>query len=114
MQLIVAIVRPFKVVEIVDAVEADAQFPGMTVMDCRGFGREKTRPHQHVPHEDLTDFVDHKAILVAAADDQAEAIARRIEALARTGQPGDGKVFVVPLAGAVRIETGERGEAALR
>ena len=83
-------------------------------VDCCGFGREKTRPHRHVPHEDLIDFVDHKAILVAAADDQAEAIARRIEALARTGQPGDGKVIVVPLAGAVRIETGQRGEAALR
>jgi len=93
-----------------------ADLPNLEVVgvDCCGFGREKTRPHRHVPHEDLIDFVDHKAILVAAADDQAEAIARRIEALARTGQPGDGKVIVVPLAGAVRIETGQRGEAALR
>ena len=48
MKLILAIVRPFKVPEILDAVEADPAFPGMTVLDCRGFGREKAVPHQHV------------------------------------------------------------------
>jgi len=113
-KLIVVVVRPFKVVEILDAVEADGRFPGMTVLDCRGFGREKARPHHHLPKEDLTDFVAGQAILVAAPEDRAEAIARRLEELARTGQEGDGKVFVLPLAEAVRIATGERGEDALR
>ena len=114
MKLIAAIVRPFKVTEIVDAVEVDGSFPGMTVLDCRGFGREKSAPHEHVPGEELRDFVDHSVILVAAPDDLADAIARRLEQVAHTGRPGDGKVFVLPLEAAVRIASGERGEAALR
>jgi len=68
MKLIVAIVRPFKVAEIVDAIESDPAFPGMTVLDCRGFGREKTAPHEHVPEEDFKDFVDRQAVIVAAPD----------------------------------------------
>lgn len=114
MKLIVAIVRPFKVAEIVDAVEADSVFPGMTVLDCRGFGREKSRPHQHVPGEDVTDFVDRQALLVAVPEAQAEAVVERLARVARTGQPGDGKIFVVPVEAAWRIATGETGEDALR
>ena len=114
MRLIVAIVRPFKVAELVDAIERDPAFPGMTVLDCRGFGREKTAPHEHVPEEEFKDFVDRQAILVAAPDAQASGIAQRIAQVARTGQPGDGKVFVLPLEVALRIATGETGDEALR
>jgi nitrogen regulatory protein PII len=114
MKLILAIVRPFKVAGILDAVESDPGFPGMTVLEVRGFGREKSAPHRHVPEEELVDFVPHTAILVAAPDDRAEGIATRLAEVARTGQPGDGKVFVLPLEEALRIATGERGEAALR
>lgn len=114
MKLIVAIVRSFKVAEIVDAVEADGVFPGMTVLDCRGFGREKARPHAHAPGEDMTDFVDRQALLVAVSDAQADAVADRLAQVARTGQPGDGKIFVVPLEAALRIASGEMGEAAVR
>lgn len=113
MKLIVAIIRDFKVTELADAVEQDASFPGMTVLDCRGFGREKSRPHEHRPQEELTDFVDRKAVLVAVADHLADTAARRIEAVTHTGQPGDGKIFVLLLDQAIRIATGERGEAAL-
>ena len=114
MKFIVAIVRPFKVAEIVDAVEADHEFPGMTVLECYGFGREKTVPHRRSPGEEVTDFVDRRTVLVAAPDDQAETVAQLIARLAHTGQPGDGKVFVVPLEAAVRIATGQAGEDALR
>lgn len=114
MKLIVAIVRPFKVAELVDAIERDPAFPGMTVVDCRGFGREKTAPHQRVPDEEFKDFVNRQAVIVAAPDDQAAAIAQRIADVARTGQPGDGKVFVVPLESAQRIATGESDDQALR
>ena len=114
MKLIVAFVRPFKLAEIVDAVEADPAFPGMTVLDCRGFGREKTAPHEHVPGEDVTDFVDRQAVIVAAPDGDAVAVAHRIAQVARTGQPGDGKVFVLPLEAALRIATAETGDEALR
>ncbi|MGH7547492.1 MAG: P-II family nitrogen regulator [Gemmatimonadales bacterium] len=114
MKLIVAIVRPFKVAEIVDAVEADPDFPGMSVLDCRGFGREKTVPHRHRPEEDVTDFVDRQAVIVAAPDSAAAGVAQRIAQVAHTGQPGDGKVFILPLESARRIATGETGEDALR
>ncbi|MGH7560009.1 MAG: P-II family nitrogen regulator [Gemmatimonadales bacterium] len=113
MKLIVAIVRPFKVTDIVDGILGDAEFPGMTVVDCRGFGREKTAPHRRVPQEELTDFVDQVALLVAAPDGMVEDVVHRIETLARTGRGGDGKVFVLPLAEAVRIATGARGDKAL-
>ena len=114
MKLIVAIVRPFKVAEIVDAIEADPAFPGMTVLDCRGFGREKTAPHEHVPEEDFKDFVDRQAVIVAAPDAQAPGVVQRIAQLAHTGQPGDGQVFLLPLEVALRIATGETGDEALR
>lgn len=114
MKLIVAIVRPFKVAEVVDAIESDPSFPGITVLDCRGFGREKTAPHEHVAEEDFKDFVDREAVIVAASDAQAVVIAKRIAQVARTGQPGDGKVFILALEAALRIATGETGDEALR
>lgn len=114
MKLIMAIVRPFKVAEIVDAVESDSMFPGMTVVACRGFGREKTEPHRRVPEEDLKDFVERQVILVAAPDERAVEILQRMARIAHTGRPGDGKVFLVPLEAALRIATGETGEEALR
>lgn len=114
MKLIVAIVRTFKVTGILDAVESDPGFPGMTVFEVRGFGREKSAPHDHAPDEELLDFVPHTAILVAVPDDRAQAVVERLAMVGRTGQPGDGKVFVLPLEAALRIATGELGEAALR
>lgn len=114
MKLIVAIVRPFKVAEIVDAIETDSAFPGMTVLDCRGFGREKTVPHRRVAEEEFRDFVDRQAILIAAPDAQAEGIAQRIARVARTGQGGDGKVFILALESVLRIATGQTGDDALR
>ena len=114
MKLILAIVRPFKVPEILDAVEADPAFPGMTVLDCRGFGREKAVPHRHVAEEDIQDFVDRQAVVVAANDAQAMSIAQRIAQVAHTGRGGDGKVLILPLEAALRIATGEAGEEALR
>lgn len=114
MKLIIAIVRPFKVAEIVDAVEEQGGMPGMTVLDCRGFGREKSRPHTHASGEDMSDFVDRRTILVAATDAQADDVVRRLTRLARTGQHGDGKVFVVPMDAAERIATGETGDEAIR
>jgi nitrogen regulatory protein P-II 1 len=113
MKLIVAVVRPFKVTEIVDAVEGDGAFPGMTVLECRGFGREKGQPHQHAREEDLTDFVDRRVVLVAAPEAAVSGVVERLVSIAHTGRPGDGKVFVVPLEAALRIASGERGEAAL-
>jgi len=113
MKLICAIVKPFKVPELVDAFRNDPGFPGMTVLQGGGFGRERARPHPHSPMEDLSDFSSHSVILVGAPAAQAEAIMERMARIAHTGQPGDGKVFVLSLEAAIALTTGERGEAAL-
>ncbi|MBK6424152.1 MAG: P-II family nitrogen regulator [Gemmatimonadetes bacterium] len=111
MKLICAIVKPFKVTELVDAFRNDVGFPGMTVLQGGGFGR--ARPHPHTPAEDLHDFTSHSVILVGVADSHAEAIMQRIVKIAHTGQPGDGKVFVVPLEAAIAITTGHHDDSAL-
>lgn len=89
MKLIIAVVRPFKVAEIVDAIGADSYFPGMTVIDVRGFGREKTAPHPRRAEEELKDFVERSAIVVAAPAETAAAIAERIARRIATGEEGD-------------------------
>ncbi len=114
MKLIIAVVKPFKVTEIVDAVQKETDFPGLTVCDARGFGREKTSSGEHSHGEELRDFTDHSLLLTAVPDERAESCADLISSVAHTGLPGDGKVFVLSLDGAIRIGTGERGEAALR
>lgn len=113
MKLIVAVVKPFKAEEIADAFEGDPHFPGMTVLDARGFGRERQHPPPPNAPQWLEDLVPHRIVLVAAPDHAAERLARRIRDVAHTGRPGDGKVFVLDLVTALAITTGEEGEAAL-
>ena len=86
----------------------------MTVFEVRGFGREKTEPQPHDRDDDLRDFTDHTACLVATPDDLADGIAEQIRSIAHTGLAGDGKIFVIDLEQAVRIGSGERGELALK
>lgn len=114
MKLVVAIVRPFKVPEITDAMSHEPGFPGVTVVSCRGFGRERARPHTHNAHEDLSDFTDYEMLLVAAPSESASNVVDRLAQLAHTGHPGDGKVFVLDLTAALGISTGVSGEGALR
>lgn len=113
MKLILAIVKPFKVVEIVDAIRGDEGFPGMTLLEVKGFGRGKTAPRERDRVEDLTDFTDHAALLIASPDDSVEPIVARIASVAHTGLPGDGKIFVLDLEQVVSIRTGERDTQAL-
>jgi nitrogen regulatory protein P-II 2 len=114
MKLVLAVIKPFKVQELVDAVEADPDFPGITVFDVRGFGREKTAPHEHVRAEDLRDFTDHAMCVIATPDDLADRVIEQVQSVAHTGLPGDGKILVLDLERAIRIGTGQAGEAALR
>lgn len=114
MKLILAIVKPFKVAELVDAFEADVVFPGMTVVECRGFGRKRMSPQADAGPDSVRDFVSHELVIVAAPDALAGSIERRIEEIAHTGRPGDGKLFVLALEEAVAITTGDRGDTALR
>ena len=114
MKLICAIVKPFKVPELVDAFSRSGPFPGMTVVECRGFGREKTLVGGPSARETDEDFTDHRLVLIAAPATAVASITGRLIAVAHTGQPGDGKVFVLPLEEAIALTTHERGESALQ
>ena len=113
MKLICAIVKPFKVPELVDAFSGAGPFPGMTVLECRGFGREKTLAGGPSIRETDEDFTDHRLVLIAAPAAAVAAIVGRLVSVAHTGQPGDGKLFVLPMEEAIALTTHARGEAAL-
>ena len=115
MKMITAIVQPFMLTKITHALESVDRFPGLSITDIRGFGREKLEhdPEHHRRADDLVDFVKKNRIDIAAPDDLVEDIVRVIERVAHTGNRGDGKIFVTAIESAVRIRTGERDDLAL-
>ena len=108
MKLVVAIVKPFKLDEVKEALEA-VGVRGMTVSDARGFGRQKGHTEVYRGAEYQVDFVPKSRIEVAADDDQVDDIVKAIVTSARTDSIGDGKVWVLPAEQIVRIRTGEMG-----
>lgn len=116
MKIITAMVQPFMLSKVTGALEEIEGFPGMTVTDVRGFGREKGQHRQGAPHRVIEDFVEYvkKArIEIVAHDEMVDLIMETIARVAHTGNPGDGKVFVWSVERAVRIQTGETDEAAV-
>jgi nitrogen regulatory protein P-II 1 len=112
MKLIVAIIKPFKLEEVKEAL-ADVTVQGMTVTEVKGFGRQKGHTEVYRGSEYTVDFLPKVKVEIVVADDLApRAIAAMVKS-AKTGKIGDGKVFVLPLEEAVRIRTDERGEIAL-
>ena len=112
MKKIEAIVRHFKLEEIKDALNAKG-VQGMTVTEVRGFGRQKGHTETYRGAEYAVDFLPKVKIEVVTSDDDAQAVIAAILRSARTGQVGDGKIFVSDLAGAIRIRTGETDEVAV-
>ena len=112
MKLIEAIVKPFKLDEIKDAlVEMGVQ--GMTVTEVKGFGRQKGAKESYRGAEYTTDFVPKVKIEVYVSDNLVPRVIETITRSAKTGSVGDGKIFVMDLNSVVRIRTGETGESAL-
>jgi len=112
MKLIVAIIKPFRLEDVKDAV-AQVGAQGMTVTEVRGFGRQKGHTEMYRGSEYTVDFLPKVKVELVVADDLAPGIVAAIVQTARTGKIGDGKVFVRPVDAAVRIRTGESGDAAL-
>ena len=116
MKMIVAMVQPFRLGKVTSTLEEIVGFPGMTVTDVRGFGREKSSPKEGSPHrviEDFVEFIPKARIEIVALDDMVGAIVSTIARVARTGNNGDGKIFVWPIETAIRIQTGESGDDAV-
>jgi nitrogen regulatory protein P-II 1 len=107
-----AIVRHFKLEDIKNAL-SQIGVQGMTVTEVRGFGRQKGHKEQYRGAEYTVDFLPKAKVEVVVADKQAKDVLDTIIRSARTGQIGDGKIFVTDLADVIRIRTGEAGEVAL-
>ena len=112
MKLVTAIIKPFKLEEVKEALAA-LGVDGLTVTEVKGFGRQKGHTEVYRGSEYTVDFLPKVKVEVAVASARVEPVIAALLQAARTGEVGDGKVFVTPLEAAVRIRTGERGEAAL-
>ncbi|MCS5693479.1 P-II family nitrogen regulator [Cyanobium sp. FGCU-6] len=112
MNMITALIRPTKV-DAVKSALVDLDIVGMTVSDARGFGRQKGQVERYRGNEFTVEFLPKSKVMVVVADEKLEAALAAISAAARTGEIGDGKIFVTPVREAIRIRTGDRGPIAL-
>jgi nitrogen regulatory protein P-II 2 len=112
MKLVIAIVKPFKLDDVREAL-TPLGVQGLTVTEVKGFGRQKGQADIYRGAEYRAQFVPKVKIEVAIPTDQADAVVEAIIRSAHTGKIGDGKIFVLDLEAAVRIRTGETDEAAL-
>ena len=112
MKLVIAVIKPFKLDEVRDALTA-VGVHGLTVTEVKGYGRQKGHTEIYRGAEYAVSFLPKLKIEVAVASELADAVVDAIVASARTGQIGDGKIFVSSLERAVRIRTGEKDSDAL-
>ena len=112
MKKIEAVIKPFKLDEVKTAL-SQIGVQGLTVSEVRGFGRQKGHKEQYRGTEYTVDLVPKVKIEVVVGDNTATAVIEAIARAARTGEIGDGKIFVYSLEGVTRIRTGEKGEAAI-
>jgi nitrogen regulatory protein P-II 2 len=112
MKLVIAVIKPFKLDEVHDALTR-LGISGMTVSEVKGYGRQKGHTEIYRGAEYAVNFLPKVRIDVAVPADRADKVVEAITAAARTGQIGDGKIFVAPLDHAVRIRTGETDTDAL-
>ncbi len=113
MKMSTAIVQPFMLSNVTHALEELEGFPGMTVLDARGFGAARQRALHEKGAAHFKDFNEKARIEIVARDEDVARIVETIVCVAHTGKVGDGKVFVWPVEHAVRIQTGEQDERAL-
>ena len=112
MKKIEAVIKPFKLDEVKEALQ-DAGVQGMTVLEAKGYGRQKGHSELYRGAEYVIDFLPKIKIEVVAPDDMVDSIVEAIQAAARTGKIGDGKIFVSDVLDVIRIRTGESGPQAV-
>ena len=112
MKLITAIIKPFKLDDVRQAV-ADIGIQGITVTEVKGFGRQRGHTELYRGAEYVVDFLPKTKIEMAVADDVSEQVVEAIVNTARTGKIGDGKIFVTSIEEIIRIRTGETGAEAV-
>lgn len=112
MKMITAIIKPFKLDDVRQAV-ADIGIQGITVTEVKGFGRQRGHTELYRGAEYVVDFLPKAKIELAVADDILDQVIEAIANAARTGKIGDGKIFVTPVEQVIRIRTGEQGPEAI-
>ena len=112
MKLITAIIKPYKLDEVREAL-SEVGVPGLTITDVKGFGRQKGHTELYRGSEYVVDFLPKTKVEVAVSDDNAEKVIDAVSQVSNTGKIGDGKIFVSSLDQVVRIRTGELNEDAL-
>ncbi len=108
MKVVVAVIKPFKLDEVKEALE-DVGIQGLTVTDARGFGRQRGHTEVYRGAEYQVDLIPKLRLEVAVDDDHVDEVVKAIVTGARTDAIGDGKVWVLPVEQLIRIRTGERG-----
>ena len=112
MKLIKSIIKPFKLEDVKDAL-SEIGVEGMTVIEAKGFGRQKGHTEIYRGSEYTIDFLPKVVIEIVVSDDLSHKVIDAISKAAKTEKIGDGKIFVLPVEQAVRIRTGEQGDEAL-
>jgi nitrogen regulatory protein P-II 1 len=112
MKKIEAIIKPFKLDDVKEALQ-EIGLQGMTVVEAKGFGRQKGHTELYRGAEYVVDFLPKLKLEVVVADEQVEGALEAIQRAAKTGKIGDGKIFVLDVLNVVRIRTGETGAAAV-
>jgi nitrogen regulatory protein P-II 1 len=112
MKKIEAIIKPFKLDEVKNAL-AEVGVQGLTVSEVKGFGRQKGHTELYRGAEYTIDFLPKVKIEIVVPADKCEKVVEAIQAAAKTGRIGDGKIFILPCEEAIRIRTGERGPSAI-
>jgi nitrogen regulatory protein P-II 1 len=112
MKKIEAVIKPFKLDEVKEALQ-DAGVQGMTVLEAKGYGRQKGHSELYRGAEYVIDFLPKIKIEVVVPDDMVNSVVDAIQAAARTGKIGDGKIFISDVLDVIRIRTGESGAQAV-
>ena len=112
MKKIEAIIKPFKLDEVKDALQ-EANLQGITVIEAKGFGRQKGHTELYRGAEYVVDFLPKVKLEIIVANDMLDSALEAIKSAAHTGRIGDGKIFVSDVAEAIRIRTGETGDEAI-
>ncbi len=112
MKLVTAIVKPFRLDDVRNAL-GEVGIQGMTVSEVKGFGRQRGHTELYRGAEYVVDFLPKAKVEVAVSDDLVERVVEAIVDAAKTGKVGDGKIFVTPIEQVLRIRTGETGDSAL-
>jgi nitrogen regulatory protein P-II 2 len=112
MKLIKAIIKPFKLDDVREAL-SEVGVQGITVSEVKGFGRQKGHTELYRGAEYRVDFLPKVKLETVVSDENVESVVNAIRESANTGKIGDGKIFVVPIEQAIRIRTGESGDDAL-